>query len=252
MLGSSSTMKDIWFNRASMRVNAFLWGAAENMRNHFRLETQNDSLAALNAALEARLRQYELREAGMEEKSHEVFLNDQRFRYIPATVVRMGRGTAHNYVIVNKGQEDGIRPQSGIITSDGVVGIISAVGRRYSYGLTLMNPNVTISTRIGQAGVDAPLRWDGRDSNTAVAGDIPPHYDIAPGDTVRTSGFSSIFPAGIPIGTTQDSRLVNGSSRQVDVRLFQDFRSIHYVTIVENLDSDEILALEKNATSGES
>lgn len=251
MLGSSSTMQDIWLNRASMRTGALLWGIGENIRNHFRLESQNDSLAAENEALRDIIRQYAVNGAIQAETLEGAFLNDQKFRYTPATVVKMSKGTAHNYIILNKGYEDGIKPQSGIITPNGVVGIVSAVDRHYSYGLTLMNPNVTVSTRVGREGVSAPMTWDGRGSDSAIVGDIPPHYEIAPGDTVRTSGFSSIFPAGIPIGTTGESRLVNGSSRQVDVRLFQDFRSIHYVTIVENTGRDEILQLENKAAEQE-
>ena len=74
--------------------------------------------------------------------------------------------------------------------------------------------------------------------------DLPPHYAISPGDTVRTSGYSTIFPPGIPIGITGDTRLVDGSTRQVDVELFQDFSTVRYVTVVENLERTEITALE--------
>ena len=247
MLGRSATMQDIWLNRASRRVGAALWGMGETARNHFMLDRQNDSLALENESLRAVIRQYRQDSVLRAEKAGMAFRNDERFSYTPATVVKMSRGTAHNYIIINKGSEDGIRPQSGIITPEGVVGIISAVGRSHAYGLTLMNPNVSVSTRVGREGVAAPMVWDGLHSDGAVVNDIPPHYDIAPGDTVRTSGFSSIFPAGLPVGVTGESRLVNGSSRQVEVRLFQDFRNVHYVTVVSNLGKDEIDALIQKA-----
>ena len=75
-------------------------------------------------------------------------------------------------------------------------------------------------------------------------GDIPPHYQINPGDTVRTSGYSAIFPADIPVGITGGTRLIDGSSQQADVRLLQDFSSLRYVTVTDNDDKDEIMALE--------
>ena len=90
----------------------------------------------------------------------------------------------------------------------------------------------------------APLSWDGVGTARAVVRDLPPHYNNVPGDTVRTSGFSIFFPPDIPIGVTGDSRLVDGSTRQVDVLLFQDFSTLRYVTVVQNLARTEITALE--------
>jgi len=124
------------------------------------------------------------------------------------------------------------------------VGVVQAVDKHYSYGLTLMNPQMSIGARIGGSELVAPLTWDGRHSGRALLSNLPPHFNVAPGDTVRTSGFSSIFPPDIPIGVTGGSRLVDGSTRQVDVELFQDFSRLRYVTVVENRDRAAIMALE--------
>ena len=166
------------------------------------------------------------------------------YRYTPATVVKMSRNRTHNYIILNKGSDDGIRPQSGIISDRGVVGVVQAVDRHYAYGLTLMNPGMSVGARVGRTDIVTPLSWDGFGSDRALLRNLPPHYDIAPGDTVRTSGYSSIFPPDIPIGITGESRLVDGSTRQVSVQLFQDFSTVRYVTVVENLERSEWMALE--------
>ena len=245
MLRSSSTLHDIALGRVSRRIQASLWGGGETIRNHFRLQRHNDSLALENARLHDELQAYRLRDERQKEEAAAVKEPHGKFRYIPATVVKMSRGTAHNYIILNKGSEDGVVPQSGIITERGVVGIISSVGKHYSYGLTLMNGNVTVSAKIGSSGINAPMRWDGLSSSGARLLDIAPHHSISPGDTVRTSGFSNIFPAGIPIGVSTGTNLVDGSTISVDVKLFQDFSNVHYVTIVENRDKAEIEALEK-------
>ena len=127
-----------------------------------------------------------------------------------------------------------------------MVGIVEAVDKHYSYGLTLMNPGMSVGARVGRTEIVAPLSWDGRTTGGAVVRNLAPHYDIAPGDTVRTSGYSSIFPPGIPIGVTGQTRLVDGSTRQVDVALFQDFSTVRYVTVVENLARTELMELEAN------
>ena len=243
MLSRSSTLQNIALNRFSRRTAAALWGGGEKVRSHFYTYRQNDSLAAENARLREELRT--LREAGAaSQEASAAYGGGGRFIYTPATIVKLSRGTAHNYIIINKGSDDGIIPQSGIITGRGIVGIISAVDRHYAYGLTLMNANVSVSVRIGDEGVTAPMRWDGASIDGAVVRDIPPHYQINPGDTVWTSGLSAIFPGDIPVGIAGESRLVDGSTRQVKVKLFQDFNSLRYVTVAENAERSEIETLE--------
>ena len=244
LLHGTSALQNIWINRASHRVMALLWGSGETLRSHFRLERLNEELQAENARLQERLLAYERQEAGQAELERAGTPPKSTYRYIPATVVKMSRNRTRNYIILDKGSEDGIRPQSAIISNRGVVGIVEAVDRHYSYGLTLMNPDMSVGARIGGTDVVAPLSWDGIHSDGAVVRNIPPHYAIEPGDTVRTSGYSTIFPPGIPIGTTGQTRLVDGSTRQVDVTLFQDFATVRYVTVVDNLERAEIMAVE--------
>ena len=246
LLHASSTLQDIWLTRASHRTMAFLWGSGETVRAQFQLERLNHELQSENARLQERLRAYERSEAGQEELARMAEREAASYRYTPATVVKMSRNRTRNYIILNKGSEDGIRPQSGIISDRGVVGIVESVDRHFAYGLTLMNPEMSIGARLGSSDVVAPLTWDGRSTGRALVRNLPPHYEVAPGDTVRTSGYSSIVPPGVPIGVTGDSRLVDGSTRQVEVTLFQDFAALRYVTVVENLERTEILSLIEN------
>ena len=194
MLHGTSALQNIWINRASHRVMALLWGSGETLRSHFQLERLNEELQAENARLQERLRDYERLEGDREAQARAGRAPKSTYRYIPATVVKMSRNRTRNYIILDKGSEDGIRPQSGIISDKGVVGIVEAVDKHYSYGITLMNPDMSIGARLGNSQLVAPLSWNGRSSGRAIMRDLPPHIDVAPGDTVRTSGFSTIFP----------------------------------------------------------
>ena len=244
LLHASSTMQNIWINRASHRTKALLWSGGETIRSHFQLESLNRELQDENAALQERLRAYERLELEQEELDRMARSEAEHYRYIPATVVKMSRNGTHNYIILNRGSADGVRPQSGIISEKGVVGVVEAVDKHFSYGVTLMNPDMSVGARLGHSELVAPLSWDGRNSGRAILRDLPPHVTVSPGDTVRTSGFSTLFPPDVPIGVTGDSRIVDGSTRQVEVTLFQDFSSVRYVTVVENLGRSEIMALE--------
>ena len=244
LLGHSSSLQDIWINRASHRVHAAIWGGSEKVLNYFTLDRQNRSLAAENLELSSVVREFGQRDLSWRE-NHLYDSQIGRFKLTPATIVKASRNSQHNYIVLNKGSEDGVKPQTGIVTTNGVVGVVSSVGKHFSYGITLMNPRISVSARIGLTGLVAPLEWDGKRSDGAVMRNLPLHHEINPGDTVWTSGFSSVFPSDIPVGVTGKVRLIDGSTNEVSVRLFQDFSALRYVIITENLDREDIAAVEK-------
>lgn len=245
MLSRSSTLQNIWINRASHRMTAVIWGGGERIRNFFTLEKRMEELAAENAELERQLRIYHLKEHMSEENDSSPLPTDDSFNFIPASIVKISRNTAHNYIVLNKGYADGIKPQSGIISSKGVIGIVSAVDEHYCYGLTLMNTNVSISARVKNTDYLAPVIWDGFHDDGAYLKDLPLHHTIHRGDTIVTSGYSSIFPPDIPIGIAGESTTVDGSVQNVKVTLFQNFSTVKYATIVDNTEKHNISAIEE-------
>ena len=245
MLSSTRSLQNIWLNRATHRVLGAIWGGSESIRSWFGLREQNRILAEENARMLERLTHLEGKTQALTGAVADTVTGN--WRYTPATIVKMSRNSQHNYIILDKGYEDGIKPQTGIITANGVVGTVSIVDRHFSYGITLMNNRMSVASRIGRTGPVAPLEWDGRSSNGALLRNLPLHYEIAPGDTVWTSGYSQVFPPDIPIGVTGKVRLIDGSVNDVSVRLFQDFSALRYVIITENLDRGEIAGLEEEA-----
>lgn len=244
LINRTSTLQNIWINRLTHRVMAFTWGLGDNIRNYFSLSEANDRLAQENYELSRELDYY--RNLYPEERVRAVDGSDNPdFRYIPATIVKISRNTQHNYIILNKGYADGVEPHSGIITPDGVVGIIDAVDAHYSYGLTIMNTKISVSARVGSNGVVASLVWNGITSNGALLKNIPLHYEIAAGDTICTSGISEVLPGDIPLGTVREVYTVDGVVNEASVDLFQDLKALRYVTIVSNPVKDEIVGLEE-------
>lgn len=243
LISRTSTLQNIWLNRFSHRVMASTWGLGEKVHHYFSLSEENEELAKANFELSRQLDYY--RSLYPEEIARAVEApSGTGFTYVPATIVKISRNTQHNYIILNKGSEDGVVPHSGIITGDGVVGIIDAVDEHYSYGLTLMNDKVSVSARIGSDGVIASLVWDGIHTDGALLKNIPLHVEVGPGDTICTSGISEVFPGDLALGVVEDTYSVSGVVNEAAVRLFQDFSSLRYVTIVSNPVKDEIAALE--------
>lgn len=247
MLKNSSTLQNIWINRTVHRSQAAIWGWTEVVRDYFSLSSRNEDLRAENIRLSEDLRRLaKFEEAKMMADSTMTFVGD--FSYIPAKVVRMGTGNQQNYIILNKGRADGIHPDCGIITNIGAVGIVEAVSEHYSYGLSLMNTNVSVSARIGRYGPVAPLVWDGRHTNKATLKDIPLNLIVSDRDTVWTSGHSEVFPEMVPIGVISNRHTVGGATDNIEVDMFQDFRSLRYVTVVEMIGRDEMTELINNET----
>lgn len=245
MLKRSGQLQGIWIDKVSHRVMAMLWGGSESIAHYFSLGRENERLSEENFRLAEELRAYRRMEA-MEKNSEftDSLASESEFSFIPASIVKLSRNKQHNYFILNKGSEDGISAQSGVITGNGIVGIIDAVDKHYSYGLSFMNSGVSISARLGDEGAIGPLVWDGISSDGAILKEMPLQYKFAPGDTVWTSGFSSIFPADIPLGVAGESRIVNGAVNEIKVKLFQSFSALRFVTIAVNNGRDEILFLE--------
>ena len=222
------------------------WNAGNSIKAYSRLKSANTELATQNQSLmeeNMKLRQYisEIKgETLADTLSASGFLSDTSFRYDWTKVVKNNTNTTHNYIIINKGKNQGISEDMGVITPTGVVGIVRAVGNNHAYILSFLNRKQQISAKLGDNNTFGPLSWDGNSVEYATLNEIPQHVAVAPGDTVYTSGYSSFFPADIPIGVAESSKIVNGMHRSVKVKLLQDFRLLDYVIVVKNNHFSEI------------
>ena len=169
------------------------------------------------------------------------------FSFISAKVVRNTCNTTHNYLIIDKGSKDGVVEDMGVITPNGVVGITRGVSENYSYVLSFLNTQQQVSAKIGHTNTFGPLSWVPGKEGMAVLNEIPQHLTVNPQDTVYTSGYSSFYPPDIPVGTVTGSQVVNGVHLSVDVQLLQDFRSLHHVMVVKNINREEIEKLVRES-----
>lgn len=223
-----------------------VWGGTQSIKDYFSLRKANEALAQENFELRTRLARFELQEEEIWEDSIPGAAKTAGdFRFIPASIVKISNNTQHNYMIIGKGSDDGITVGSGVITGKGAVGIVDAVSDNYSYARSFRNFGMSISARIGQSGSVGPMEWDGRSRDRAILKEIPHHVEFHEGDTIYTSGYSSIFPPDIPLGTLGHSKVVNGATFEISVDLFEDFGAIRHVTVVDNMGKEEMNRLEE-------
>lgn len=203
------------------------------VKAYFSLRSQNELLAAENAALRNRISAMDSAKTGDD------------IHYIPAKVVQMTTNRLHNYLTINRGSKDGIQRGQGIRNEEGAVGIVRTVGRNYSVVLPLINTHSNLSCRFAKNDYIGTLQWDGKDSRFALLADVAAHMVVNPGDTIITSGLSPVFPEKIPVGIVENSVLKEGDSYYtIRVRLHTNFKRLKYVEVVQNAAQQELEELE--------
>lgn len=239
LVSANADLQRIWIARGSHAFMGTVWGASESVRHYFTLSAENKKLARENEELIQQLAkaQQRLRQARIDTTATD---RHPGYTLTPAEVVKISRNKQHNYMILNKGYEDGIQEKSGIITRSGVVGIVDAVSAHHAYAFSFQNSDISISGRLGEEGATGLLVWDGVRSNGAILQEVPLQYKYEVGDTVYTSGHSLVFPPDIPLGLAGDAKVINGATNEIRVDLFQDFTAIRYVTVVHNTAFEEV------------
>ena len=100
------------------------------------------------------------------------------------------------------------------------------------------------SGRVAKNGYLGSVRWTGLAPEFASLTEIPPHVDVAVGDTVVTSGYSAIFAGDVPIGVVD--RVVTNDNRpfsDITLRLMVNYRTLEHVHVVDCANRDELLSL---------
>jgi len=169
---------------------------------------------------------------------------DQQYNFISARVIANSVNKQNNFISIDKGRVHGVEPDMGVISGEGVVGIVTGVSDNFSTVIPLLNIDLRISSRLKNTGYFGSLYWDGKDPKTAIFGDIPHHVTLNPGDSVVTSGFSAIFPEGIMVGTVTDFDFEGGNFYTITVNLSTDFRKLNYTYVIEDKFRKELIELE--------
>jgi rod shape-determining protein MreC len=134
-----------------------------------------------------------------------------------------------------------------VIGPNGVVGIIVSASDNISLAMSILNLDFRMSARIRKNGYFGSLTWDGHNQRIVQFNEIPYHVDVAVGDTIETSGYSAIFPAGLLVGVVGDIDRSGGDFYRISVDLLTDFRSLNYVYVVKNNLQNEQTEMERSA-----
>ena len=202
------------------------------------LQQENDSMRTLLAQL--------IQDSSYTQKIQANLLAGEKL--IPAHVISNSIKQKDNFITLDKGSKDGIRTEMGVVSGTGIVGITYLVSNHFSVVLPILNTHSNISCRLRGTNYFGSLKWSGGSPLQAYMDDIPRHARCKIGDVVETSGFSSVFPAGIFVGKViQINNSKDGLSYRLEVQLSTDLAKIRDVCIVSNSRQAELDSLQRQA-----
>lgn len=239
---------------ATSTITAPINRLSYNIISHFNLKSENDALVEQNLQL---LKEREsnfltssdsistAESVTTDTNTHKV-TRTRLYDYSSANVVYNTIHRKYNYMMIDKGSDDGVTPDMAVLSASGIAGVVTDVTSHFATVTSLLHPNSNISAKVIPADQLGTVTWKYGDPTTAYLNDIPEHMNINVGDSVVTSGFSDIFPSGLLIGTiSEKSKSPTDSFLTLKIKLATDFNHVNHVYIVRNLYKEEMDELKK-------
>lgn len=205
------------------RFNILIKSAEEN-------EILREQLLVLSLEKESLLG-YEVENSRLKELLD--FKRKTKIELIPAKVVNMGLTSTLLSMTIDIGSDLGVDKNDPVLTPSGVIGKIIAVNKSSSTVQLISDSEFRLGVRFLPSGSTGILRW--RSNNICDVRDIYKNSIINVGDKVITSGFSDIFPAGLPVGivtSVSDDR--NQFQKIVSVQIKDNLSSLFFVFVAIN------------------
>lgn len=240
----------IVFLSSANSVAARMYQSSESVFDFFKLKQANVKLNEENADLRNRIvgLQNELIRIRNLQNDTAYIPAENDLQYIPAKIINNSTNKYKNYITINKGERDGVAPGMGVIATDGVVGIVKTVSNKFAVIIPILNPEISINSKFKSNNYIGPVEWQGEDYRFANLMDIARHVHVYKGDSIVTSGLTSTFPEGIPVGTVEEFYLgENNAYYTIQIRLAVNFRTLSYVRIIRNNNQSEWENTEKTA-----
>jgi len=206
---------------------------SDKINEYTRLKKENRYLIEENNKLYKYYTFYQYYEPFDSSNINNIFSNKIILEFIPAHVVNITTNNQYNYITLKAGKKEGITKEMAIISHEGLVGHTIEVSDYFSIVLPIININYQVSAKLKKNNYSGVLTWDGKNYQYAVLKDIPIHANVKIGDTIVTSGFSTIYPEGILIGIVNNISTEEGIFLNIKIKLSTDFKKLCNVQIIK-------------------
>lgn len=246
LIFSNSLYRQSIYLTSANSVSSTLNSGVGEVTGYFALKSRNASLEQRVARLEAEVlnsrRQIAAYRAVLADSlGTNADMKSYRFDYIMAPVITSSTHRKRNYITVEKGTADGVRPGMGVVDHNGLVGVVNVVGLHTARIISVLNDAQKFSVKLKGTDFVGTLVWKGNDPHVAYVEEIPRHVRCHLGDSIVTSGFSTSFPGGIPVGIVMAQ--VRGDDDNyftLKVRLASDLGNLRSVSIIRDIYAAEL------------
>ncbi|MFP9116400.1 rod shape-determining protein MreC [Flavobacterium sp. RNTU_13] len=225
-------------------VTGYTYEKINEVESYFSLREQNDRLSHENAALKRML--FNTQDTVNKPPLTLPENTPGNYKVYEAKVIKNSYSSQENYFTINAGTAEGIKEDMGVVSSQGVIGVVEKTSAHYSTVISILNRKFRLGAKIKKNDHFGTLTWNGKSTGFAQLIDVPRIASFAKGDTIVTGNESTIFPENIPIGTVETIyRDKVTQNFTLEVRLFNDMTSLGYIYIIENKHKEEIEQLQE-------
>lgn len=222
------------FLNSTNKLSGSIYKSYSELTDYLDLRQVNQNLAEENS----RLRENQLN-AYQRLFGENIMINDtiykRKYFYTQARVINNSINKQNNYLTLNIGSSNGIEKGMGVIGPEGVVGVVKNVSTHFSSVLSVLHRSSKISARLKNTNYFGSMQWSGDNYREGMLLDIPNHVDIAIGDSVETSGYSSTFPEGTLLGIIKNVEKPEGENfYDITITFINDFKHLTHVYVVKN------------------
>lgn len=229
----NKSQKEIWAHSSNL-MTGNVFKKMENIEDYFDLKIQNDSLHTENARLKETIINYRIESKENEFQKFENSDSTRSYSLLPVTICSKTMNLRNNYMTLCKGSNSGIEIGMGVVSDNGIVGIIKSVSKSFSTVQLVTNSNSRISSKVSSKNYPGSLVWNNSDPQILNLVDIPKHASIELGDSISTSGFSVIFPPDIFIGTVKDFSAADaGNNYRINVAMNNNLSTLEYAYVIK-------------------
>jgi len=234
-----------WLSERYLAIQSYLNAprdVTELVQRNAELEAEVSSLESQIIELQQQLTEYQILSSLLD------FARAYpEYEYVGASVIGRDPSPFLQYVIINRGSDDGLRRGMPVVTQQGLVGRVARVTAAAANVQLITDPAMQINVRLQPSRERAVLT--GSITGDLLLDFISQSAVVNPGDLVLTSGFGGNYPPNILIGQitgvrSQDFDLFQSASVQPVV----DFEQLEIVLVISNfrpIDIEPLLPAER-------
>lgn len=249
---SSSPYTEAKILSRTTAVGGAISGTITDVEHFFSLTENNRRLTERVAELSELVAQYDNRDMAFESDAANISMIDSlatrhegHFRYREARVVSMTTNRMRNFIILDRGTEEGVAPDMGVVTPNNeLVGYVVSCSSHYCVVQPMLNVEFSTGGRLVDNDHVCMIIWPGDSKYRVEAQDISVYAEPREGMVIEVR--SERLPEGVKIGTIEECELNSTKSAySAVIAIAADMSRLDNVLIVENMHYGELEELKQ-------